>query len=252
MSLHRAEQALSDYLERLLAPVLASEPRPPAEPPALLPTSFHHLQHLLDQVSEPTQTDPVLLADLNTASMPTDLTADTVPVPVSAVASAVASVAMAVYTHQQYRDDLPARFPTLVFRVDQLKLALPLHLLGGIQRRDRPLTPLIGRAEWFLGLLAQTSGNLNVVDTGRYLLGDKYRAELVDGYQYVIRIGDSAWGLACTDLCATRSLSQDEVRWYDSNPHRPWLAGIIKEDRCAMLNSQALVNAFEEHGRHAA
>ncbi|HEX4912097.1 MAG TPA: chemotaxis protein CheW [Permianibacter sp.] len=280
MSQRRAEQALSEYLDRLLQPEAAPpvSPRPLAEPvvdePALLPAARSRLQQLLDQVSEvsrapanapvpsPAQTPASVAAPAAIAARakvqpvsppaPAAMAVEPIPQPLTAVAAAVADAQAGVYSNADYRRELPASFPTLVFRVDELRLALPLHLLGGIQRRDKPLTPLVGRAEWFLGLMPHEPDNINVVDTGRYLLGDKYRPELVDGYRYVIRIGDTAWGLACTDLCATRGLSQDDVRWYDSNPRRPWLAGMIKEDRCALLNARALVEVFEQHGRRAA
>ena len=276
MSQRRAEQALSEYLDRLLQPDTSAPARPLAEPalatPSLLPVARDRLQQLLDQVSEIGST-PVEASTITPASAPTQVqtripTAVSAPAPVvtqaapaaiepipqklTAVAEAVAETQAVRYSNADYRRDLPASFPTLVFRVDELRLALPLHLLGGIQRRDKPLTPLVGRADWFLGLMPHEPDNINVVDTGRYLLGEKYRPELVDGYRYVIRIGDTAWGLACTDLCATRGLSQDDVRWYDSNPRRPWLAGMIKEDRCALLNAHALVDVFEQHGRRAA
>ncbi|MFZ5843350.1 MAG: chemotaxis protein CheW [Pseudomonadota bacterium] len=275
MSSGRAEQALSEYLERLLQPEAPAATRPMAEPvvsePALLPVARTRLQQLLDQVSEvgrapeiapapasqsapvPTRAAPAPVTPATPVSVPEPAAVAIEPIPqtLTTVAAAVAAQT-ALYSNADYRRDLPASFPTLVFRVDELRLALPLHLLGGIQRRDKPLTPLVGRAEWFLGLMPHEPDNINVVDTGRYLLGDKYRPELVDGYRYVIRIGDTTWGLACTDLCATRGLSQDDVRWYDSNPRRPWLAGMIKEDRCALLNAQALVEAFQQHGRRAA
>lgn len=272
MSAGRAEQALSDYLDRLLQPEATAAARPVAEPvlsePALLPVARSRLQQLLDQVSEvsrapeiapalvgepvPAPPAPAPVTAAVSAPAPAAVAVEPIPQALTAVAAAVADAQAAFYSNSDYRRDLPASFPTLVFRVDELRLALPLHLLGGIQRRDKPLTPLVGRAEWFLGLMPHEPDNINVVDTGRYLLGDKYRPELVDGYRYVIRIGDTAWGLACTDLCATRGLNQDDVRWYDSNPRRPWLAGMIKEDRCALLNTQALVEALEQHGRRAA
>lgn len=290
MTKRRAEQALSDYLERLLQPDPdaplrpLAEPEPEPVPAVLLPASRSRLQQLLDQVSDaplqlpvvpasapasvtvspaPHRVEPVVApvaipvstapAEKNAPSAVSPAPApEVLTVPVSAVAEAVAQAGSIRYTNDHYRKDLPASFPTLVFRIDDLKLALPLHLLGGIQRRDKPLTPLVGRADWFLGLMPHEPENLNVVDTGRYLLADKYRPELVDGYRYVIRIGDTAWGLACTDLCTTRNLSQDDVRWYDSNPRRPWLAGMIKEDRCALLNPEALVEALAQRGRRAA
>ena len=272
MSQRRAERALSDYLERLLHEP-AADPRPHAEPepgeptPGLLPAARNRLQHLLDQVSEKTRAEPVVQtapavsttpAAVAVVSAPAEPVAavvvapEAIPHPASAVSVAVAEASAAVYSNSQYRNELPAQFPTLVFRIDELKLALPLHLLGGIMRRDKPLTPLVGRPDWFLGLMVHEPANINVVDTGLYILGDKYRPELVDNYRYVIRIGDTAWGLACTDLCATRGLNQDEVSWYDSNPRRPWLAGIIKDDRCALLNAQALVESLAQFSRDAA
>lgn len=267
MSQRRAEQALADYLDRLLQPVVEADPRPHAEPvataPTLLPAARHRLQSLLDQVAEktiaPVQIEPVADVSAPVTSAPViqaDVIADSKPEPIpqalTAVATAVAAASAERYSNARYRQDLPAEFPTLVFRIDELKLALPLHLLGGIQRRDKPLTPLVGRPDWFLGLMVHEPDNLNVVDTGRYILGDKYRPELVDGYRYVIRIGDTAWGLACTDLCATRGLSQHEVSWYDTNPRRPWLAGIIKDDRCALLNAPALIESLQQFSQHAA
>lgn len=265
MNQRRAERALSDYLERLLHEPDA-DPRPHAEPepaepaPALLPAARNRLQYLLDQVSEKTQTEPATavstavapVAEIRTTKVVPAVVpaAEPIPHPVSTVSQAVAAAVL--YSNSQYRSELPAQFPTLVFRIDELKLALPLHLLGGIMRRDKPLTPLVGRPDWFLGLMVHEPANINVVDTGLYILGDKYRPELVDSYRYVIRIGDTAWGLACTDLCATRGLNQDEVSWYDSNPRRPWLAGIIKDDRCALLNAQALVDSLAQFSRDAA
>ncbi len=261
MSRPRGEQALLDYLDRLLQPQTTVPDRPHAEPepapvtPTVLPVNRVKLQQLLDQVSAPVEAPAAVIAS---APAVAKLVTASVPAPVSPAPETTSSESEKTnteagvgYSNARYRNELPARFQALIFRIDELRIALPLYLLGGILKQTKAPTPIVGRPDWLLGLLPNEPANINVVDTGRYLLGNKYRAELVEGYKYVIRIGDSDWGLACTELCATQDIGDDDIRWYDSNPNRPWLAGMIKAERCALLNSRALVEALEQTGRAA-
>jgi len=47
-------------------------------------------------------------------------------------------------------------------------------------------------------------------------------------------------------LVDTVVLSQDEVKWLDPNSRRPWLAGLVKEKMCALLNVSALIQLLDE------
>jgi purine-binding chemotaxis protein CheW len=41
-------------------------------------------------------------------------------------------------------------------------------------------------------------------------------------------------------------LSQDEVKWLDSSEKRPWLAGLVKEKMCALLDVSALIELLNK------
>jgi purine-binding chemotaxis protein CheW len=84
---------------------------------------------------------------------------------------------------------------------------------------------------------------INVVDTARWVMPEKYDHELAEklNYQYVIMLGNSHWGLACDTLVNTIALEQDDVKWRETEGKRPWLAGLIKQHMCALLDVDALI-----------
>lgn len=54
-------------------------------------------------------------------------------------------------------------------------------------------------------------------------------------------LDNSSWGLACEKLVNTVTLNQDDVKWKEQSGRRPWLAGLIKERMCALLDVSALI-----------
>lgn len=149
----------------------------------------------------------------------------------------------------EFREHLPESFQTLIFYVGKLQLAMPLHLLGGIVKKVDEPTPIFGSPPWFTGLLQTNTGSLQVIDTGMYLFNERYTPDLKDGYQYIIRIGESPWGLLVTELCTTKVLAHDEIRWFPNENGRPWIAGIVKEEKCALLNAPALMARFQNESQ---
>ncbi len=234
MKSRRQERALQDYLNHLLSDVPTATAvvvsDPPVATPAVLNTSIAKLLEGIEQRVE--------------SPVPAPLEA-----PVKPVQKAVKSTAKTAANQESaerlanaikhYRDELPARFQAIIFRVDELKLALPLHLLGGIQKREKTVTPLPGKPAWFMGLLQHEPDNIQVVNTGRYLLGKRYDKDMSD-YEFIVVIGDSQWGLACHELYTTIELTHDDIRWFAAAERRPWLAGMLREQMCALINSEAL------------
>lgn len=127
-------------------------------------------------------------------------------------------------------------FDCLLFSVSGLKLAVPLVLLGAVHPLDRDLTPLVGRPKWFMGLLARGERNTRVVDTAQWVMPDRYRADARASYGFVIRLDDSEWGLACDEVAQSFRLKPDEVKWRSEDSRRPWLAGTVKSQMCALLD----------------
>ncbi len=137
-------------------------------------------------------------------------------------------------------------FECLIFRVAGLQLAVPLILLGQVHRLDRELTPLVGRPDWFLGLLTVGQKNIRVVDTARWVMPERYREDVRDNYQFVIQLGDSSWGLACDEVAQSFRVTPDEVKWRSEHSRRQWLAGTIKKQMCALLDVSRLAGMLAE------
>ena len=137
-------------------------------------------------------------------------------------------------------------FQSLFFSVAGLTLAVPLTELGGIHNLEKP-GPLFGKPDWFMGVMLYRDEKLKVVDTAKWVMPEKCNEILEDSlkYQYLIMLGDSGWGLACEELVNTVTLQSEDVKWRDMGGKRPWLAGMVKEKMCAMLDVKQLVTMLD-------
>ncbi|WP_394185213.1 chemotaxis protein CheW [Pseudoalteromonas tetraodonis] len=145
-------------------------------------------------------------------------------------------------------DYFDGEFQALFFEVAGLTLAVPLKALGGIHEL-REVNHLFGKPKWFKGVMINREEKLNVVDTARWVMPEKYDEQLEASlnYQYLITLGDSQWGLLAEKLINNITLSKEDVKWRTNNSKRPWLAGVIKEKMCALIDVNNL-NALLEKG----
>ena len=131
-------------------------------------------------------------------------------------------------------------FQVLYFDVNSVTFAVPLDELGGIHKIAE-LNHLIGRPDWYLGLQTSRQSQLDVVDTAKWVMPEKLsNDEHKEKYQYIVMLGESAWGLASTKLMGTESLEPGMIRWRKTAGKRPWLAGMVKEKMCALIHVEAL------------
>jgi purine-binding chemotaxis protein CheW len=134
-------------------------------------------------------------------------------------------------------------FECLLFDVAGLTLAAPLVCLGSIYPLgERELTPLFGQPDWFLGILPSQSGNLKVLDAARWVMPERYRDDFRDGLQYVISVEGCDWGIAVHNVSHSVRLNPKEVKWRGHRSQRPWLAGTVVEQMCALLDVSALAD----------
>lgn len=145
-----------------------------------------------------------------------------------------------------------APFECLLFDVAGLTLAVPLVSLGSIYSlAGEELTPLFGQPDWFLGILPSQAGNLKVLDTARWVMGDRYRDDFREGLQYVISVQGYEWGLAVHQVSRSIRLDPREVKWRTQRSQRPWLAGTVIDHMCALLDVSALAELIANGGtRH--
>ena len=140
-----------------------------------------------------------------------------------------------------------APFQALFFSVAGLNIAVPLKSLGGIHNWETP-KPLFGRPAWYLGIMPHPIEQLNVVDSARWVMPEKYTEQLAENldYKYLVMLDESHWGLACEELVTTITVQPSDVKWRTRAGKRPWLAGIVKDKMCALLNVNELIALLEQ------
>ncbi len=144
------------------------------------------------------------------------------------------------------KDYRQGSFQVMFFDVAGLIIAVPLIELSGIHNVDKTTT-LMGKPEWFKGVMVHRENKINVVDTALWVMPEKCNQKLKDSlnYQYIIMLNNSAWGLMAEHLVDTVTLEQDDVKWLDSPSKRPWLAGLVKNKMCALLDVNSLVKLLD-------
>ncbi|MEW9797519.1 chemotaxis protein CheW [Alteromonas sp. CYL-A6] len=232
------EHIMQEYLDSLLR-----APEDPAEVTARTAKLLEQATFRLAEVPEleqPVSTETVERVETVEAPAP-------VTTPVTEVVSetnvqpekTAPEVAMPTQTVQEMLDE---QFQALFFDVAGLTLAVPLITLGGIHQLEK-VGPLFGKPDWFKGVMLHRDEKLNVVDTALWVMPEKYDQNLAETlhYQYLVMLGDSVWGLACEKLVNTVTLSKSDVKWRESKGKRPWLAGMVKERMCALIDVNQLV-----------
>lgn len=138
-------------------------------------------------------------------------------------------------------------FQALYFEVAGLTLAVPLKCLGGIYQLGE-INQLFGKPDWFKGVMLHREEKLNVVDSARWVMPEKYNKKLEEAlnYQYLIMLGESNWGLLAERLIDNVNLSHQDIKWRDKAGRRPWLAGLIKEKMCALINVSAMTKLLDQ------
>ncbi len=139
------------------------------------------------------------------------------------------------------------RFQALFFEVAGLKVAVPLTELGGIHQLAQ-INSLFGKPQWFKGVMLYREQKINVVDTARWIMPEKYDAALAEelNYNYLIMLGTSNWGLSCETLVDTLTLEPDQIKWREQEGKRPWMAGLIKEQMCVLVDVDELINLLNQ------
>ena len=138
-------------------------------------------------------------------------------------------------------------FQALFFEVAGLVLAVPLQELGGIHNLTE-VNSLFGKPEWFKGVMLNREKKLNVVDSAKWVMPEKFDQQMEQSleYKYLITLGKSEWGLAAERLVETESIHPDAVKWRSKPGKRPWLYGTIKEKMCALLHVSDLIAMLEQ------
>lgn len=133
----------------------------------------------------------------------------------------------------------------LIFKVAGLKLAIPLPLLGGVFPVEGKVTPLIGQVKWSLGIWQCDGQKLTVIDSAQLIMPERGVALAEEGYEYLIQLDRAPWALACQEICDTVTLVNESIKWRGDLSKRPWLAGTVISEMCALLDVPGLIELAE-------
>ena len=128
-------------------------------------------------------------------------------------------------------------FQCLLFKIAGLTLGIPLAKLNGITPWSPAITPMPGHSPVFLGLLPHLGRHVKVMDTPQIVMSKQTSPT---EQHYIVLIADGEWGLACEAVSEVVTLHPDQVRWRTAQGIRPWLAGIVKDRMCALLDADEL------------
>ncbi len=140
----------------------------------------------------------------------------------------------------------------LIFKVAGLKLAIPLPLLGGVFNVTDKVTPLFGQASWSLGVWQGEMGKLTIIDSAQLIMPERGLSLGDTGYDFFIQLDRSPWALACQEICDTVTLVHDSIKWRGETSKRPWLAGTVISEMCALIDVPGLMQLLTENVRPAA
>lgn len=137
------------------------------------------------------------------------------------------------------------RFNALIFKVAGLKLAVPLISLGLIHPIHRKFNALPHQSSWFLGMLRVPGGNtIKVIDTAMFVMPERYTSACRDDLKYVITLHGYDWGLACHEVDRAVALEPDTISWRTQRTKRPWMAGTVRDQMCAIIDSRGFHNVI--------
>lgn len=137
-------------------------------------------------------------------------------------------------------------FQCLFFDVAGLVLAVPLIHLGGIHRIQN-VNNIVGKPSWFKGMMrTENDDAVHLVDTAKWIMPDQYSTlESKLNYEYAILLDNSPWGLACSRVSEAVTLHQADIKWRLKAGKRPWLAGMVKDRMCVLLDVHRIISLLE-------
>ncbi|WP_094752419.1 chemotaxis protein CheW [Psychromonas sp. CD1] len=83
-------------------------------------------------------------------------------------------------------------FQVLFFKFSGLHFAVPLIDIAGIHALDNPLNQLLGKPNWFYGVMTHQDKLYNLVDSAQWMNMEKSGKTL--NYSHYIILGNSGWG----------------------------------------------------------
>ncbi len=213
------DAALGNLLESLLAEVPEHGRETPSAPPAADPDTKLEPSEPLEPAPHEVADSPPPKTSLNPASdapLTNDESGET-----------------------QHHGEMPAwarePFRVLLFRIGELRFAIPLILMCSVTRIPDRLTQVPAQPAWHRGVARYREESVVVADLG-LLLG--LRTACPDP-AYLLVIGDGREAIACDAVEEAVVVTADQVRWRRA-AGQPWLSGLLVDHMCGLLDAEVI------------
>ncbi|MBK1735867.1 hypothetical protein CKO15_11375, partial [Halorhodospira abdelmalekii] len=143
-------------------------------------------------------------------------------------------------------------FQVLLFYVGPLRVAVPLVKLHRVLswKERAAVEPVAGQPEWMHGALYHRDRYVQVVDTALLVLPPERRPEASQcPTGQLLIVGDGRWALACDRVGDVLRLTPDQVQWRQAAGRQRWLAGTVREQTCALLDTDAFAELLARDGK---
>lgn len=225
--------AIMSYLDEMLHEATTSAEQAASEEPIAEIAEEAPLS--IPRVAAPLQ--PQQTPEPTPQPQPDENTATTTAPPAAAPEPAVSAATWLANGRPSWAQEA---FDCLVFSVQGLKLAVPMILLGSIHRLDKEMTPLFDQPSWFLGLLpVQQEQNLRIVDTTQLIMPERYDPQQAAPVNFAIGVYNSDWAFAADSIEGSLTIAPEAVKWRSQRTRRPWLAGTLISEMCALIDLDA-------------
>jgi len=130
----------------------------------------------------------------------------------------------------------------LMFKVDNILLAIPLIKIGTVVPFGNRLTQLPHSPKHFKGLLTHRETNVRVADSASLLLGERHRRENKEFLPSHLLVFESEdWAISCDELLDVVTLNEEDIKWHTGDQDRLSL-GTIKKSLALILNPDSIAN----------
>ena len=126
-----------------------------------------------------------------------------------------------------------------------LKLAIPFDGIEGVLSLGTVTLQLSNEYDWVLGSFGKSHVSTTIIDTGHWLLGDRYDP-MLSRYEELVVLDGKDWALACDDLVKSVRIPHSSIKMNSNKQGRPWMLGTYMAERCAVVDISAFVAQLEQ------
>jgi purine-binding chemotaxis protein CheW len=207
-----------------------------AEPDSALKS---YLDTLLSEIDEVTVTSP--RAEVKELLPDADINHDERQAPIRVATPEQAAGREESTLQPNIPDWVEDAFQVLLFKVNGIKMGIPLSSLLGILTYSGEARQLPGQPAWSLGVILNREEKVVVIDSAKLLMPERLDDNAAITPQHLLLIGDGQRALAVDSICNTQMMDKEEIRWRCGSGVRPWYAGIIIQELSVLLNVDGIL-----------